>query len=609
MAANRDEEIAGLRLLRDSLYTVEYALWCYVKRLKVLRDSMLVIDLFILICGFAELIMSTDGGNIVLENFSLLRILRIARIMRLLKLFRRFSYLKELRKLLSMATSCMRTLCWSFLFCFMVMTIWAMLMVDLVQPLILELGKAGEFNDCEQCLRAAASVMNANLLLFKTVIAGDGWGKIAVPVIEAYPATAVIFVGSLLTLVFGVLNLIVAVVVDTFAEAREKDVMNRAEEMETDIEMDKKFLQKIFDRVDEDGSGELTLSELIEGARKDAEFQSRLRVMDIDEADLQQLFQMIDIDDSGTVERDEFIQPLSRWVHDSKTAPRFIKYNLMRSLHEQEKLKKLTEVRFEQMNSHIQRIALSLGVRLERPSTRSERRGSHQKTSIRRSSSGCARQNQAADALPGDDQSTLPSPTEANSQYDEGSSSMPVQSAHQEPSMLTQSTQDLEQVGNTLDFSNFKDLYFKNRRSKQEDSHQLLEAVGPELPEPSGLPAEGLGDENLDGVLNSTLQAAEELVAEAASAALARAGYTLHLRLKAMLRNGSVDETQEDEDDGGSALSPRCIAGHMGPDPSQGPFRPRAEPHAADMPCQVPQQPQPPVPSQGAARHRWMVAV
>ena len=26
-----------------SRYTVEYALWCYVKRLKVLRDSMLVL--------------------------------------------------------------------------------------------------------------------------------------------------------------------------------------------------------------------------------------------------------------------------------------------------------------------------------------------------------------------------------------------------------------------------------------------------------------------------------------------------------------------------------------------------------------------------------------
>ena len=39
-------------------------------------------------------------------------------------------------------------------------------------------------------------------------------------------------------------------------------------------------LEKIFARIDEDGSGELTLQELIAGARKDADFQSRLRVMD-----------------------------------------------------------------------------------------------------------------------------------------------------------------------------------------------------------------------------------------------------------------------------------------------------------------------------------------
>lgn len=41
--------------------------------------------------------------------------------------------------------------------------------------------------------------------------AGDGWGEIAVPLIQAYPGSAIIFMGSSLTLVFGVLNLIVAV--------------------------------------------------------------------------------------------------------------------------------------------------------------------------------------------------------------------------------------------------------------------------------------------------------------------------------------------------------------------------------------------------------------
>lgn len=45
-----------------------------------------------------------------------------------------------------------------------------------------------------------------------------------------------------------------------------------------------------------------------------------------DESDLEQLFYMIDSDKSGTVTIEEFIGPLSRWAHDSKTAPRFIKH-------------------------------------------------------------------------------------------------------------------------------------------------------------------------------------------------------------------------------------------------------------------------------------------
>ena len=49
-------------------------------------------------------------------------------------------------------------------------------------------------------------LFEANLLLFKTVVAGDSWGQIAMPVIQENPGTLVIFIGSLVTLVFGVLN-------------------------------------------------------------------------------------------------------------------------------------------------------------------------------------------------------------------------------------------------------------------------------------------------------------------------------------------------------------------------------------------------------------------
>ena len=236
-----------------------------------------------------------------------------------------------------MMATCMRTLLWSFLLCFVVMTVWAMLMVEIVHPTVENMqetplshkksSKSTEtlekltkkylkamvflqepqlvarvqpksrasqprhlrlrvyrprFADCGAwCLNATGSVMDANLLLFKTVVAGDscstarkylekaskrlksnqkpaktarnsmktskndellkfstllrGWGEIAVPVIRANPVTMIIFVGSLLTLVFGVLNVIVAVVVDTFADQRQKDLQNLADEMDDDV--------------------------------------------------------------------------------------------------------------------------------------------------------------------------------------------------------------------------------------------------------------------------------------------------------------------------------------------------------------------------------------
>ena len=130
--------------------------------------------------------------------------------------------------------------------------------------------------------------------------------------------------------------------VDTFAEARQRDVLNLAEELEFNLANDVKSLEAIFQRIDTDGSGEVTFEELLEGARRDPQFQSRLRVMDIDEADLQQLFEMIDTTGEGQIHLSEFVAPLSRWVHDSKTATRFIKYNVLRALHQQEELYAVT---------------------------------------------------------------------------------------------------------------------------------------------------------------------------------------------------------------------------------------------------------------------------
>eukprot|EP00405_Crypthecodinium_cohnii_P038636 CAMPEP_0206544432 /NCGR_PEP_ID=MMETSP0325_2-20121206/11522_1 /ASSEMBLY_ACC=CAM_ASM_000347 /TAXON_ID=2866 /ORGANISM="Crypthecodinium cohnii, Strain Seligo" /LENGTH=424 /DNA_ID=CAMNT_0054043195 /DNA_START=35 /DNA_END=1308 /DNA_ORIENTATION=+ len=192
------------------------------------------------------------------------------------------------------------------------MTTWAIIAVDLINQYVQDIADAGGWPDCERCRRSFSSVFDANITFFQTVVAGDSWGYIAIPVIEKEPWTAIIFMGALMTLVFGVLNLIVAVIVDVFAENRDRDLSNRAEELAEEEKEQKRILGQIFEKIDEDKSGSLSYDELVQGAYKVSEFARWLRVMDIDASDLEQLFRIVDASGSGEICPEEFIEAMYR---------------------------------------------------------------------------------------------------------------------------------------------------------------------------------------------------------------------------------------------------------------------------------------------------------
>mmetsp|Transcript_13170 Transcript_13170/g.23523 ORF Transcript_13170/g.23523 Transcript_13170/m.23523 type:complete len:676 (+) Transcript_13170:217-2244(+) len=336
------------------IYLIEFCARLLARGLPIFLDFWSQLDFVVLLVGALQLVVDNIGQMQFDTGF--IRILRIARIMRLARVVRKFRYLSELRKLMQMMGSCMKTLMWSILFCFMVMTVWSMIAVEMIYPLIQDMTSEGEFEDCEGCRRALGSVMRANLLLFQTVVAGDSWGLLAVRVIEVYPLSALVFMGSQMTLAFGVLNLVVAVVVDSAAEQRQKDIKMLAEDMDMDCKKDLKFLEKVFAQIDKDGSGELDLEELIQGAKAVPEFRDRLRVMDIDAADLEQLFVMLDVQNRGLIAPAQFINALSRWVFDSKTANRFIKYNMLRSMQMQTEMQHQMNTRLDQLDGTMRQL-------------------------------------------------------------------------------------------------------------------------------------------------------------------------------------------------------------------------------------------------------------
>jgi hypothetical protein len=201
--------------------------------------------------------------------------------------------------------------------------------------------------------------MESNLTFFQTIIAGDSWGLVAIPVIEHNPLSSFIFIGSLTSLAVGILNLIVAIMVDAAAEASAKDTASRAEEAKRREAEEKKALEKIFRLIDIDRRGAVKFDQLQRGAENVVQFQHTLKVMDINAADLRQLFLMLDEDGSGEVDSEEFIATLYRMKYgDDKAASTFVKHYIVHVKKDQDAMQR-TIRRLEYEISELKKLVMT----------------------------------------------------------------------------------------------------------------------------------------------------------------------------------------------------------------------------------------------------------
>eukprot|EP00929_Paragymnodinium_shiwhaense_P117461 TRINITY_DN8805_c0_g8_i1.p1 TRINITY_DN8805_c0_g8~~TRINITY_DN8805_c0_g8_i1.p1 ORF type:complete len:643 (+),score=96.03 TRINITY_DN8805_c0_g8_i1:173-2101(+) len=329
--ARRDSDLLAVITMNAAmgLYIFDLALRVFVHGRSVVKHKAHMLDFFIICVSVFEKCLEllhdvTEGSSLLM-----IRMVRLCRLLRLVRVVKLFSGMKELRRLTQMIATCARTLFWSFLLSFLVMSMWAVAAVELANPVAQKLATQGAWDNCERCGRAFNSVLAANLTFFQTIFAGDSWGELMIPIIEDSPLTAFVFCGALMTLMFGIMQLITAVVVDTFADLRKMDVNTMAAEMEAEEKEEKRFLFEMLGAIDVDCNDEVTWDELADGALRVKDFQDWLRVMDIDQADLERLFQIIDSGRTGQISITEFVDVLYRLRNaEQKTTSKLVKHIL-----------------------------------------------------------------------------------------------------------------------------------------------------------------------------------------------------------------------------------------------------------------------------------------
>jgi len=322
-------------------YVIELSTRFFVERMRILDTSWNYLDITVVFFGvFGEIIEATGTDFVSLDMLRVLRCLRLLRVLRAVKLI---IAVKELVKLIRVIAGCGMTLLWAGCLLFVFMTMWSTVAVEIVHPLLQNLIAEGlEFEGCERCPRSFETVMNANLTFFQTIVAGDRWGLVAIPIIDAHPWTVFIFAGVLFTLLFGMLNLIVAVLVDITAEKRvedEDDIQRQHDDMEMKQKHDLEQSMRQCRRMEMTGNDIISFADLQKDIRRIPELRDRMERLHMSEAELQDFYQSLDVEGQDDVDVQKFIDGLYPMASaDRKMEMTFVKLNIMNIKRKQDAL-------------------------------------------------------------------------------------------------------------------------------------------------------------------------------------------------------------------------------------------------------------------------------
>eukprot|EP00443_Scrippsiella_acuminata_P038009 CAMPEP_0115194204 /NCGR_PEP_ID=MMETSP0270-20121206/13951_1 /TAXON_ID=71861 /ORGANISM="Scrippsiella trochoidea, Strain CCMP3099" /LENGTH=652 /DNA_ID=CAMNT_0002607501 /DNA_START=164 /DNA_END=2119 /DNA_ORIENTATION=+ len=260
------------------IYSLEIFVRIFVERCAYLSQKWNRLDCIIVLSGWTSEVF----GSAI--NMSFLRAFRVARLLRAARVL---LSIRELYLLMSGFVSSLRTIAYGAFMLTAMLVLSSILVVQLLHPI----NSALQYSGCDRCSRGFQSVATTSLTLFQQIVAGDSWGMISVPVIEQNPWIAgPVLLTVAITVGLGLMNLILAVIVERAAEAREHDTLNRAKQKEKDRQETMIELAALCARMDIDGSGTLSLSELLEGFETSDQFQSLMKVMDVSKEDLSLVF-------------------------------------------------------------------------------------------------------------------------------------------------------------------------------------------------------------------------------------------------------------------------------------------------------------------------------
>eukprot|EP00747_Dinoflagellata_sp_TGD_P073973 gnl/TRDRNA2_/TRDRNA2_158136_c1_seq1.p1 gnl/TRDRNA2_/TRDRNA2_158136_c1~~gnl/TRDRNA2_/TRDRNA2_158136_c1_seq1.p1 ORF type:complete len:797 (-),score=127.62 gnl/TRDRNA2_/TRDRNA2_158136_c1_seq1:60-2189(-) len=319
---------SGIRAANNvflAIYSIELVMRMYAFRWTFHRDLWNVFDFAIVVVSLLSEFLSSSLGS-----WKVLRVFRMARIVRVFRLLASF---RELYLMINGLVSALKTMFWACVLLVLILCIVSILAVDFLHPLALRVAN-GEFelfeDACPRCDRMFSSVWNSTITFFQTVIMGDAWGEVTLPLIDADPASAIFLLPLVIAMSLGFSNLIVAVIVEKAGEARLEDMQFQLMTKRREEARFKEKFVALCEELDDDASGTLTLKELISNFETNRHFKSLLTSINVDKHEMVSAFEIMDSDRTGSITYNDFSDTLFKMkTADTTTMLTFIKFYVL----------------------------------------------------------------------------------------------------------------------------------------------------------------------------------------------------------------------------------------------------------------------------------------
>lgn len=331
------------------VYVTELTVRFFAYHLQFFSDGWNVMDF--LIIGFDIILVFLD---LILGNMPRISVCRAFRLVRICRAFKALSMFPELDALLRSFMNAIKAILWGMTLILIVICVWSILAVQLIHPVNKDVTEEGVYlrMGCERCPHAFSTVFYSMLTLFQTLVAGDSWGQVALPIIEHYPPAGIFFLCALVTVSLAIMNLILAVIVERAQDSATENLAEQAEEKRKKFEEAALELLELCGQLDSDNSHCLSKQELLKGFDT-KEFSDAMQVMGIRRGDMDVLFDVLDEDGSGDIKYVEFVDQLFKFRNpDMKTAIfelAKVQLRVDRIQHSEAQAMKKTEARNEEL--------------------------------------------------------------------------------------------------------------------------------------------------------------------------------------------------------------------------------------------------------------------